>query len=126
MSTQPITQQPTFELLPDEYVRYEYRYKPGYFCFTTNYTTVTNKRLITHVVETPGLCSSKQTSSERIEVLELKDVHDVKQLQSAIPSSRNKWWMQCLEFCACRFENQRIDWVQSFQAEPNASAKEKF
>jgi hypothetical protein len=130
MSIQPIILQPasklsTFDLLPDEYVRYEYSYKPGCLCFSTKITTITNKRLITQVIKTPGICSRKtSTGSEKTKVIDLKDIHNIEQLRSAIPSSRNPWWMKCIDIFTCRCSNEQIDWLEScYEMDMKASSK---
>ncbi len=137
MSSSPITQQPQSRssmstLMPDEYVRFEYTYKPGCCCFSTKTTTVTNMRLITRVTKPPSICS-RQTcvGEEKVKTIFLTDINNIKQLKSAIPSSQNKWWMKCLDIITCQCENEQIDWLESCRAmDTNESIKtisiEKF
>ncbi|CAF0721565.1 unnamed protein product [Adineta steineri] len=119
MPTKPITQQPesrnsTFTLMPDEYVRFEYNYKPGCCCFSSKTTTITNMRLMTRTIETPTIGSRKTASGkERTNTKYIPDINNVKQLQSAIPISQNTWWMKLLDILTCRCSNQQIDWLES-------------
>ncbi|UJR37912.1 hypothetical protein I4U23_030600 [Adineta vaga] len=125
MPIHPTTQQPrsinsTIDLLPDEYIRFEYNYKPGCCCFTSKITTITNKRLITQTIKTPTICSKKTSSGpETIKIIDLTDIHDMKQLRSAIPSSRNTWWMKCIDILSCRYSNQQINWLESCRGVDN-------
>jgi len=125
MSNHPITQQPEstdsiFTLRPDEYIRFEYNYKPGCCCFSSKTTTVTNRRLITRVTKTPTLCSRKtSTGKEKGKAIFLTDINNIKQIQSAIPSSQNKWWMKCLDILTCTCSNQQIDWLESCRGVEN-------
>lgn len=119
MSNPPVTEQPTstnsiFALMPDEHIRFEYSYKPGCCCFSSKTTIVTNMRLITRVTETPGICSKKtSTGKEKEKMIFLTDINNINQLRSAIPSSRNTWWMKCLNLFTCACANQPIDWLES-------------
>jgi hypothetical protein len=119
MSNPPITQQPKsiepiFELMPDEYIRFEYNYKPGCCCFSSKITTVTNMRLITRVIKTPTIFSSNtSTGKEKQKTIYLTDINNIQQLQSAIPSSQNNWWMKCIDVLTCTCSNQQIDWLES-------------
>jgi hypothetical protein len=119
MSNHPINQQPgsinsIFTLMPDEYIRFEYNYKPGCCCFSSKTTTVTNMRLITRIIKPPTICS-KQTSTgeEKGKMIFLTDIHNIKQIQSAIPTSQNKWWMKCIDILTCSCSNQQIDWLET-------------
>ncbi len=137
MSNNPITQQPQstnsiFTLLPDEYIRFEYTYKPGCCCFSSKTTRITNMRLITRITKPPTICS-KQTSTgdEKVKTIFLTDMNNIKQIKSAIPSSQNKWWMKCLDILICQCENEQIDWLELFRTmDTNESTKtipiEKF
>jgi hypothetical protein len=119
MSNHPIIQQPEsidsiFTLMPDEYIRFEYHYKPGCCCFSSKITKVTNMRLITRVIKTPTICSRKtSTGKEKGKTIFLTDIKNIKQIQSAIPSSQNKWWMKCIDILTCTCLNQQIDWLES-------------
>ncbi len=125
MSNHPITQQPEptnakFKLKPDEYIRFEYTYKPGCCCFSSKITTITNMRLITRVIKTPTICSRKtSTGKEKVNVIYLTDINNVKQIQSAIPSSQNKWWMKCIDILTCTCSNGQIDWLESCRGVEN-------
>jgi hypothetical protein len=119
MSNHPITQQPEsansiFALMPDEYIRFEYNYKPGCCCFSSRTTIITNMRLITRVIKPPTICSRKTSSGkEKDKMIFLTDINNIKQIQSAIPSSQNTWWMRCIDILTCTCSNQQIDWLES-------------
>jgi len=100
--------------MPDEYIQFEYNYKPGCCCFSSKTTIVTNMRLITRVSKPPGICS-KQTSigKETEKMIFLTDVNSIKQLESAIPSSQNTWWMKCFRILTCTCSEPEIDWLES-------------
>lgn len=125
MSDYSITQQPTstnslFTLLPDEYIRLEYQYKPGCCCFSTKITTITNLRLITRTIKTPRIFSKKtSTGKEKNQVIFLTNINNVKQIESAIPLSQNKWWMKCLNIFTCTCLNQQIDWLELCRGNDN-------
>jgi hypothetical protein len=125
MSVHPITEQPestssVFTLMSDEYIRFEYNYKPGCCCFSAKRTIITNMRLITRVIETPSICSRKTaTGTEKNSMIFLTDINNIKQIQSAIPSSKNKWWIKCMEIFTCTCSNQQIDWLESCRGVEN-------
>ena len=119
MAARPIIQQPRltdsiFQLMPDEYIRFEYIDNPGCCCFSSTTTIVTNMRLISRVIKPAKICS-KQTSSgeEYVSMMFLTDIHDIKQIHSAIPASRLPCWRQCLEIITCSCANPKIDWLNS-------------
>ncbi|CAM4787339.1 unnamed protein product [Rotaria magnacalcarata] len=117
MSDAPKTKQPepvilNFRLMPDEYIRFEYNYKPGCCCFTSKTTTVTNLRLLTDVIKTPTIFS-KQTSTgkQTQKIMYLANINDIKQLASPIPSSQNKWWMKCIDILTCSCSSSEVEWL---------------
>jgi hypothetical protein len=71
-------------------------------------------RLITRIIKPPTICS-KQTSTgeEKGKMIFLTDIHNIKQIQSAIPTSQNKWWMKCIDILTCSCSNQQIDWLET-------------
>ncbi|CAF2431581.1 unnamed protein product [Rotaria sp. Silwood2] len=117
MSNYPLMQQPEsrdsiFTLMPNEYIRFEYTYKLGCCCFSSRITTVTNMRLITHIIKTPTIFSRKtSTGKEKIKVIYLANMSNNKQIQSATSSSRNKWWIKCSDVLSCTCSNQDIEWL---------------
>jgi hypothetical protein len=127
MSDYPITQQPQstnsiFTLLPDEYIRFEYNYKPGCCCFSSKTTTVTNMRLITRVIKTPTIFSRQtSTGKEKNKEIFLTNINNIKQIKSAIPSSQNKWWMKCLDILTCQCDNEQINWLELCRGMENLS-----
>ena len=119
MSIPPTVQQPkptnpTLGLLPDEYIRFDHVHKPGCCCFTSKITTVTNQRLITRTIKPPPIFS-KRTSckSGPVKIRSLTDIHNVKELRSAIPSSENTWWMKCIDILTCGCWSPQINWLES-------------
>ena len=119
MITPPIVDQPQstrslFALMPDEFVRYEYTYKPGCCCFTSKTTTVTNMRLITRTVKTPSFWSNQTTTGqERESMVFVTDIHNAKQIRPAIPTSEMRWWLRIIELLTCSFAHEKIDWLES-------------
>lgn len=105
----------TLTLMPNEYVRFEYTYKPGFGCFSSKTTTVTNMRLITHIVKTPGIFSSKtSTGEQKKKIMYLSNISNIKQLRSAIPSSQNQrtWWIKCINMLTCTCPSENIAWLE--------------
>lgn len=129
MSNHPVTEQPAsinsiFTLMPDEYIRFQYDYSPGCFCFSNKITTVTNMRLITRTIKTPTICSRQtSTGKEKSKMIFLTDITNVKQIQSAIPSTQNKWWMKCLDILTCKCANQQINWLELCRVTENLTMK---
>ena len=118
MSGSSVTQQPQstnsiFTLLPNEYIRFQYSYKPGCFYFSTNITTITNMRLITHMIKRRDLLSTKTSvGKEKGKMIFLGDIDSLKQIQSVIPTNKTKWWIKCLDILTCNCSNERIDWLE--------------
>jgi hypothetical protein len=72
------------------------------------------------VVKTPPICSRKtSTGEEKGTTIYLTDIHNIKQIQSAIPSSQNKWWMKCIDILTCSSSNEEIDWLESCRGVEN-------
>lgn len=118
MSDTPITKQPEstisrFRLMPNEYIRFEYTYKPGCCCFGSKTTTVTNMRLLTNVIKAPTIFSKKTSSGkEEQRIMYLDNLTDVKQLKSAIPSSHNRWWTKFTDILTCNCSDQNVEWLE--------------
>jgi hypothetical protein len=118
MSNHPVTQQPVstdskLRLLPDEYIRVEYNYKPGCCCFSSKIVTVTNMRLITRVIKTP-ICSRKtSTGEEKVSVMYLANINDIKQIQSIMPSNQKKWWMKYMDILTYTCSNEQDNCLES-------------
>ena len=109
-----------FTLMPDEYIRFEYSYKLGFCYFTTKTTTVTNMRLITHVIKAPGIFSYKTSpGKEKAKMVFLTDVNNLEQIKSAIPSRETKRWMKCLDILTCNCSSKRTDWLKFCHATDN-------
>lgn len=125
MSKSPVTEQPQFNdsiftLMPDEYIRFEYKYKPGCCHFSTITTTVTNMRLIRRVIKAPGIFSYRTSpSEEKTRMVFLTDDNKLKQIKSAISSSETKWWMKLLNIFTCNYSNEPLDWLQLWYATDN-------
>jgi hypothetical protein len=128
MMDHPITQEPksddhSLNMLPNEFIRFEYMHKPGYCCFSSKTTIVTNMRLITRVVRSPILCSKQTSSGKQYETaIFLNDIHHVEQLHSAIPSSNVRWWMKCFDMILCSCAEHKINWLDSCHEMNNQSA----
>lgn len=105
-------------LMPDEFIRFEYTYKPGCFCFSSKITTVTNMRLITQRIKPPGLFSSRTaTGQEKNTIVFLTNIHRIEQIRSAIPSSRTQWWTKCWRMATCSIPDEDIDWLALCRAD---------
>ena len=119
MSNYPIIRQPkltdsVFTLMPDEYIRFEYTYKPGCCCFSSKRTIITNRRLVTCAVKTPAIFSNKtSTVKGKYKMIYFADISDLKQLQMAISSMQYTWWMKCIDTLTCTCSNQEMDWLES-------------
>ncbi|CAF0724715.1 unnamed protein product [Rotaria sordida] len=109
---QPKSTNSIFTLLPNEYILFEYTYKLGFCCFSSRTTTVTNMRLIIRIIKTPTLFSRKtSTGKEKSKIINLTDITNIKQIQSAILSNQNKWWIKCIDILTCTCSNQDIEWL---------------
>lgn len=101
------------QLLPDEYVRFEYKHRSAFFSSSSKTTIVTNMRIITRIVEVPRFFSMKTGVGRTQEsTVFFKDLENIDQLRPGTLSNQKRCWTNLCERYFCLCDDDPIDWSE--------------